>query len=129
MQEHTQTETANERIIDLDKLVSIIGDEQAVKEFMPSYLDDSKKHFEKLTRAIEAGDAETVASSAHAVKGTGRNLGAQKLMDTAYVLESAGRKNDVEAAAAGYDDLKREFEKVVEFLSRPDWLETAKQRS
>ena len=127
MQEHTQTETVNEKMIDLDKLVNILGDEQAVKEFIPSYLEDAKKHFEQLTKAIEAGDAETIKSSAHAVKGAGRNFGAMKLMAAAQILETAGRENDVQGAAAGYDDLKKEFEKVVEFLSKPDWIEITKQ--
>jgi len=31
--------------------------------------------------------------------------------------------------ASFFDDLQQEFEKVVSFLSKPDWIEIAKQQN
>ena len=118
----------SEVIINLDQLINILGDEEAIKEIVPTYLDDNKKRFDKLVEAINSGDAEAIRSNAHAIKGAGRNFGVKRLVDTAYRLECAGIENDVEAAVSSFDELKREFEKVVAFLSRPDWIEIAKQQ-
>ncbi len=32
------------------------------------------------------------------------------------------------AATSSYDELKREFEEMLAFFSKPDWYEMAKQR-
>jgi len=49
------------------------------------------------------------------------------MYDIADRLECVGRKNDVEASAPLLDELKSEYEEVMSFLSRADWIEIAKQ--
>ena len=64
---------------------------------------------------------------AHAMKGAARNIGAKQMYDIADRLECVGRKSYVEAAASLLDELKSEYEEVMSFLSRADWIEIAKQ--
>ena len=49
------------------------------------------------------------------------------MFEIADRLECAGRENNVAAAGPLFDELKREFERVMSFLSRADWIEVAKQ--
>ena len=114
-------------ILNWDELIGRLGDEELIREIVPIFLNDNKERFEKLTEAVEAGDAKTLKLYAHAVKGAGRNIGAIRLSNIAHRLECAGRQDDLEAAAPLFDALKTEIEKVVAFLSLEDWIEIAKR--
>lgn len=115
-------------IIDWAQLISRFGDTELVKEVTPIFLDDNKERFDKLTDAMQSGDTEAVKLYAHAIRGAGGNFGAKRLSEIAHRLECAGAKNDLEAAAPLFDELRIEFEKVVSFVSRPDWIEIAQQQ-
>jgi CheY-like chemotaxis protein/HPt (histidine-containing phosphotransfer) domain-containing protein/anti-sigma regulatory factor (Ser/Thr protein kinase) len=123
-QERPCTEVSEE-IINWDQFIDRFGDEGLIEEILPTYLKDNKEHFEKLSEAMKSGDSEAIASHAHAIKGLGRNFGAKRLSDITSRLERAGRQDDIETATKVFDELKPEFEKVVSFLSQPDWIEIA----
>jgi two-component system, NtrC family, C4-dicarboxylate transport sensor histidine kinase DctB len=93
---------------------------------MPTYIKDTKEHFEKLSHAVEIGDCAAIAAYAHALKGVGRNLSIEQLSDLAYQMERAGRENDIEASTLLFNSLKMEIEKVMMVLSKCDWIEKAK---
>jgi PAS domain S-box-containing protein len=114
-------------ILNWDELIGRLGDEELIREIVPIFLNDNKERFEKLTEAVEAGDAKTLKLYAHAVKGAGRNIGAIRLSNIAHRLECAGREDDLEAATPLFDALKTELEKVVTLLSLDDWIEIAKR--
>lgn len=61
--------------------------------------------------AEEAGHERwsEVASIAHAIKSSARQLGAVALADACAATEAAGRAGDVTAAARGVTDIQREF--------------------
>ena len=124
-QEATDAEVS-EKIINWDQLIDRFGDEDLIEQILPTYLKDNKEHFEKLSEAVKSRDSEAIASHAHAIKGAARNVGAKRLSDIAGRLERAGREDDIETATMVFDELKPEFEKVVSFLSQPDWTKTAK---
>jgi len=112
-------------IINWDQLIDRLGDEEIVREIMPTYLKDTQMHFEKLSDAVDIGDCPLIASHAHALKGVGRNLSVDALSDIAYQMECAGRKNDLEAATVLFDSLKAETEKLLSVLSQCDWMDKA----
>jgi len=118
-----------EELINFNQLLRILGDEASIKEIAPTYLADSKKYFARLTEAIKSGDAAAVRSNAHAIAGAGRNFRAKRLMDMAGQMECAGREDNMEMAITIFDELKTEYEKVVSFLSQPDWIEMAKHQA
>ena len=120
---------AGEEIINFNQLLTLLGGEAPIREIMPIYLADNKKHFALLTEAVKSGDAEAVRSSAHAIKGAARNFAANRLMDIAGQMERAGRENDMEMASAIFEEFKTEYVKVVSFLSPPDWIEMAKRQA
>jgi CheY-like chemotaxis protein/HPt (histidine-containing phosphotransfer) domain-containing protein len=114
-------------ILNWNELIGRLGDEELIRDIVPIFLNDNKERIEKLTDAVETGDAKTLKLYAHAVKGAAGNIGAIRLSDIAHRLECAGRENDLEAASWLFDALKTELEKVVAFLSLEDWIEIAKR--
>lgn len=117
----------NKVIMNWDRLIARLGDEELIQEIVPIFLKDNKERIEKLEHAVNTGDAEAIKLYAHAIKGAGRNVGAQSLADIAYDLECAGMDGDVETSVFLFDTIKAELDKVMMFLSRSDWIEMAKQ--
>jgi len=114
-------------IINWDKLSNILEDEEEIKAIMPVYIADNREHLEGLCEAVKSGDSDSIRWHGHAIKGAGRNLGADRLSDIASEMECAGKENDVENARGLLEGLKAEFDKLVTFLSQPDWIEKAKE--
>jgi hypothetical protein len=46
-----------------------------------------------------------------------------------YDLETKGRKEELEGSEALFADIRTEFDKLISFLSQPNWTETAKQQT
>jgi two-component system sensor histidine kinase/response regulator len=104
-------------IVDWDLLIDRLGDEEIIREIMPTYIKDTQNHFDKLCQAVAAADCAGTASHAHALKGVGRNLSVQSLADLAFQLERAGRNNDAETGTLLLGKLTVEIEKVLRALS------------
>jgi len=113
-------------IINWDRLIDRVGDEETIREIMPTCLIDIEDHLDKLSLAVAQGDCQAIASHAHALKGVGRNLSIEGLADIGGQMEIAGRQNDMEANVLLFKDLKSEVGKVVAALSQCDWIERAK---
>ena len=120
---------ARGELIDFNQLLATLGSEASIREITPIYLADNEKYFAQLTEAVQSGDAAAVRSNAHAIKGASRNFRAARLMDIAAQMERAGKEGNMEMAAAILGELKTEYEKVMSFLSQPDWIEIAKHQA
>jgi len=116
-------------LIDFDQLLATLGNEASIREITPIYLADNEKYFAQLTEAVKSGHAVAIRSNAHAIKGASRNFRATRLMDIAARMERAGKEGNMEMAAAILGELRSEYEKVMSFLSQPDWIEIAKQQA
>jgi PAS domain S-box-containing protein len=122
-------ENTDEVVIDWAKITAGGLDEQIVKEVMPTYLAESRKHLQELTSAVGASNAKDVKLHAHAMKGAGRNLGIARLSDVAGQLESIAADGDLSKAQELLKKVADEFEKFEKFVSRPDWIEAAKEKA
>ncbi len=121
-------ELPDEAIISWEQLIDRMGDEETIREIMPTYLKDIKKHFESLSMAVKSGDCSAIASHAHALKGVGRNLGTKTLLEIASQIEMSGRANDIEASVLLYKGIRLEIDKVLTVLSQSDWIDKIKMR-
>ena len=117
----------SEDIINWDKLIERLVDEETIKEVVPIFLKDNTERLGVLTEMVKANNAEQIRCYAHGITGAGRNVGARRLSDIPYQLECAGKENDMEAFASLFEDVKSELETVMSFLSRDDWIELAKR--
>jgi len=125
--EQTPCTEVSEEIINWDQLIDRLGDEELIKEVAPIFLKDNRERLDKLSEAVKSKDGKGIKFYAHSIKGTARNVGAVHLSDIAKRLEDIGRESDLESADLVYEELKTEYEKVVSFLSQPDWIEIAKR--
>lgn len=122
-------ENPDEVVVNWAKIIAGGLDEQTIREIAPTYLEKSKAHFQALVSAVNASDAENVKLHAHAVKGVGRNLGVAGLVEAAQPLESAAANGDLSQAQELLKKVEDEFEKFEKFVSRPDWIEIAKEKA
>lgn len=113
-------------LVNWDRLIERMGDEEIIREIIPTYIKDIEKHFDTLSQAVQQADCESIASHAHALKGAGINLGIEPLFEIAGQMERVSRKNDMEAVTLLFNRLKREINQVLTVLSQPDWIDKAK---
>ena len=116
----------DENIFSWDRLLERFGDEEIAIEVVSIFLNDNTERFEQLTTAIKTGDIKQIKFFAHALRGAGGNIGSKALWDIGSKMEHAAVEGDIDLIRSCYDELKPVFEKLVEFFSRPDWLELAK---
>ncbi len=124
-----EVENRDEVMIDWAKVTAGGLDEQIIKEVMPTYLDDSKKHLQELTAAVNTSNIKNVKLHAHAIKGTGRNMGVANLSEVAGQLETMAIQGDLSKAQELLKSIVTEFEKFEKFVSKPDWIEIAKNKT
>jgi HPt (histidine-containing phosphotransfer) domain-containing protein len=100
-----------------------------MKEIIPTYMNDNKEHLRGLITAVKTSNAKDVQSHAHAIKGAGRNLGVARLSELAGQLQTMALKEDLSEAEELLKDITSEFHRLEEFVSKPDWIEMAKEQS
>ena len=100
-----------------------------MKEIIPTYMKDNKEHIRELLTAARKGKAKDVKSHAHAIKGAGKNMGAAKLSELAGQLEVMAIEDALSKTETLLNDVISEFHKLEEFVSKPDWIETAKKQA
>lgn len=82
------------------------------------FLEDAPAYLDGIEQAIVKGDAEGLAASAHSLKGSARNFGADQLADVCRELEVFGQRGDTEGARARISALHKESERVRKTLQR-----------
>ena len=122
------SEAAQQPIIAWHQLIMRIGDEELVRELMPVCVQDNRSRLESLREVVEAKDAANIKLYAHAIKGSTANLGAEPLSDAARRLERMAAADDLSQAEALLEAIRTQFERFEAFVSRPDWVEIAKQQ-
>jgi HPt (histidine-containing phosphotransfer) domain-containing protein len=123
------TTNPDEVVVNWSKIIANGLDEQTIREILPKYLKDSRAHFQALVSAVNTSNVKDVKLHAHALKGVGRNLGADRLFEAALPLETAAAKGDLSQAPELLKKVADEFGKFEKFVSRPDWVEVAKEKA
>ena len=91
-----------------------MDDEEFISELLDIFLDDMPRQLELLRRAVESQDAESAAKTAHRMKGSSGNLGADPLSDLCQQMEVSGRNGEIEPALL--NDIDSEWNRVKDFL-------------
>jgi HPt (histidine-containing phosphotransfer) domain-containing protein len=71
------------------------GDEALFREVIDIFLDQAPKHLAALLVAVEQGQAETVETTAHTLRGELGYLDIPETLQRASEIEEAGRSKDV----------------------------------
>jgi two-component system, sensor histidine kinase and response regulator len=101
--------------VDLARLHDAMGDE--LGDILDLYLGQMSENLEKLTAAIEAGNAGDVDLIAHTCAGSSANCGMVAVVEPLRNLERMGRENQLEGAVILGAQINKEFERVKLFLN------------
>jgi signal transduction histidine kinase/CheY-like chemotaxis protein len=93
-------------------LQRIGGDEKLARKMITTFLRDTPKRITGIQDALKKKNAPSVASLAHAVKGSVAIFGADAADDCCLKLQEQGRANDFRGLSAVYDQLKEEIAKL-----------------
>ena len=125
----TDAEPASEQYgkcpVDFSIIKKIYDDEEILKETVEIFLEEASETKELLAEAIAAGDPNNVKKYAHKLKGLARHVAARKLTDMLYELETKGRNEKLEGSETLFSEIQMELDKLISFLSQPNWNKTA----
>lgn len=86
-----------------------VGGEEMVGMLLRTFVTFADERMLKIVEESGNGRWEEVASIAHSLKSSARQLGAMPLGDACAETEHAGRGGDVAGARAGVDAITREY--------------------
>jgi PAS domain S-box-containing protein len=114
--------------VDCIAIIKNYQDGELIRKVVKVVLTESPKVMESLAEAVNTKDSKNIAFYAHKLNGTARQICARRLSEKIFPLESAGREVNTESVASLLDEVKIEFDKVLSFLSKVDWVEAAKKQ-
>ncbi len=95
------------------------GDPALIREIVSMFVEDTRANVAELARALAAGDARAAERTAHALKGSGANVGALRFASLCLRAEDAaeaGALDEARAALAAAEDEFKKLEKTFEAL-------------
>lgn len=91
--------------------------EEAMAEFIKTYLDNSPRLIETMDQGLVASNSETIYQNAHQLKGGSGSIGATQLAALAADIEAISKTGSLEGVADLLNQLRVEFGEVEEELS------------
>ena len=83
---------------------------------IPLFNGLAEKAFLAVHEALASGDSKTIGASAHTVRGSASNFGAERLMAAAEALEIAADEERVSEYPALIESMRREYDFVAQAL-------------
>jgi len=108
----TETQVNHSSAIELgqiDSLISAAGVD-GTRSILEAFQRSTTDLLKLLSDGVEDGALEDAYRTAHAVKGSAANVGAQLLAETAAAIEKACRSGDAASAAAKLADAQSHFD-------------------
>lgn len=100
-------------LLDLEMALSRVSDDpELLREVAHLFLEDYPKALDEIRRAAESRDAQTLERSAHSLKGSVANFGAEPVVQAALRLETMGRNRSLEQAAEALAQLEAALERL-----------------
>jgi HPt (histidine-containing phosphotransfer) domain-containing protein len=106
--------------VDLREFQSVTeGDQAFAQELVGAFIASGEQLLVEMAAAIAQNDRAALAKAAHKFKGACANMHAQALKALAEVMETGSAAADAGALEHGCALLRREFERVKQFLTDP----------
>ncbi|GJL92515.1 Hpt domain-containing protein [Hyphococcus sp.] len=108
----TEPQTIGLAPIQLDQIESLIAAAgvDGTRAIMDAFQRSTTDLLDVLTDGVKDGSLEDAYRTAHAVKGSAANVGAQLLAETAAAIEKACKAGDAATAAARLTDAQSHFD-------------------
>jgi len=103
--------------VELSALQSLIGDDPAViKEVLRDFVDPSWQIIQEIKAACSANSAEQAGLAAHKLKSAARSIGANALADLCFVIEQAGKSDDMDTVQREATKIDGLMQAVTDFI-------------
>lgn len=99
-------------VLDTLRQLTPPGEPDVLTEVLTLFLQESPRRIEQLRNACAAGDIQEVQRSAHSLKGSAGNIGANALLDVCRQLDEHSKAGAREQLGPLVDALGVEFGKV-----------------
>ncbi len=100
----------------LKELKELLGD--TYKDLLEAYLSDGPKRLDQMRSAFQDLDFETLASAAHALKGSSSNMGAQELSEVCAEIEKLARSNSTDGLEEKVEEVMLAYQGVETILEQ-----------
>jgi signal transduction histidine kinase/DNA-binding response OmpR family regulator/HPt (histidine-containing phosphotransfer) domain-containing protein len=107
----------NRHALDNIRALSANGGEALLQRVINAYVNDTPKHLQSLRQAVASTNAANMRKAAHSLKSSSANVGAEALAQMSKTLETLGRADTTDGAAAILANMENEFEAVRNSLS------------
>lgn len=116
----TKTKVTRESLpIDLKSVLKRLDEDEAfLKELLELYELNFLEFQKNLKEALSRKNYGLIQELGHSLKGSSANLSLIPLKETAFIIEEAGRKKDLEKAKKAFSALKKEFHRLKDFLAQ-----------
>ena len=105
--------------MDLKGLAADIGlDEEEVLELVELFFETSMSELEKLKKAMNQNDTETVAETAHSIKGAAGNMRFEEIYELASQIEKNANEKILDGLMANVVSIDQELQKISTFIAR-----------
>jgi len=92
------------------------GDAEFIAELLGDFVSQTPELMEQIATAIARGDAATVGTAAHTLKGSARAIGADEFAAIAFELEQAGKQGDLSNAPDALQRLQTYWQSLEAYL-------------
>jgi two-component system sensor histidine kinase/response regulator len=93
------------------------GSSELLTELVQLFLEEAPQLIEAMRNALQQGDMQTLARSAHSLKGAAGNFLAHGTVSAASQLEDDARRGDVDSAKAGLATLEGVVKRLLTELA------------
>jgi HPt (histidine-containing phosphotransfer) domain-containing protein len=93
------------------------GGDTLVRKVIRAYLDDMPARLGRMRAAVDAGDSTELRNTAHGMKSSSANVGAERLSRMCKALETIGRSGTVAGSEPLVEEASRELDRVVSALN------------
>ena len=112
-----QRDVINRHALDNIRALSSDRGDALVHKVVEAYVGDTPQQLQALRRAIAAFDANNLRKTAHSLKSSSANVGAETLARLCKEMETLGRTETTEGASGILTDMELEFQAVRNSLS------------
>jgi CheY-like chemotaxis protein/HPt (histidine-containing phosphotransfer) domain-containing protein len=98
-----------------------IGNIHILRKVINKFAQDTPQQLEKLQNAWETGDQDSAERLAHSLKGSARSVGALRLGEVAFKMETSARQGDLAPLEQLIKMLKEEFIQLQTLWENTDW--------
>jgi signal transduction histidine kinase/DNA-binding response OmpR family regulator len=88
------------------------NDESFLKDYIGLFLDDTESRLDRMSEALESGEAETIRREGHALKGACLELGADRMVHFCAELSAAATSDNRDEMQIALNELEREFDRL-----------------